>query len=71
MIKDSKDKMIGNENQNEGKGTFHFSGAGSNLPPVNIKANSMGEAEQKWRKMNDEAGQINKTGSYEDKEKKL
>ncbi len=54
MLKNEKNKMIGNENQ--GTGTFHFSGAGSNLPPVNIKANSMAEAEQKWRELNEQAG---------------
>ncbi len=45
---------------------FHFSGAGSNLPPVIIKATTQEEAEQKWRAMNDAAAP--KVGEYELKE---
>lgn len=57
MIEKSKDKMIGNESKRD----FHFSGAGSNLPPVIIKASSVEEAEKKWREMNDAAAP---TGNY-------
>lgn len=59
MIKDHKDKMISNKSQRD----FHFSGAGSNLPPVVIKASSLEEAERIWREKNAAAAQ---TGGYED-----
>lgn len=58
MIGKHKDKMISNESHRD----FHFSGAGSNLPPVLIKARTVEEAEAKWREMNEAAAP---TGSYE------
>ena len=51
--------MISNESQRD----FHFSGAGSNLPPVTIKASTLEEAQEIWRAKNEAAAQ---TGEYED-----
>mgnify|MGYP007044001741 CR=1 FL=1 len=59
MQKNNKNKMISNESQRD----FHFSGAGSNLPPVTIKASTLEEAQEIWRAKNEAAAQ---TGEYED-----
>lgn len=59
MIKGEQNKMISNNHKRD----FHFSGAGSNLPPVIIKASSLEEAEKIWREKNEKAGQV---GAYEE-----
>ena len=50
--------MISSESQRD----FHFSGAGTNLPPVIIKASTLEEAQEIWRARNEAAAE---TGGYE------
>ncbi len=44
--------MVGNEDiRHKPMSSFHFSGAGSKVPPVVIKATSFEEATEMWRAM--------------------
>lgn len=51
-MKNYNDKMIATDQaRQKPMVAFHFSGAGSKLPPVIIKAESQEEAEGMWRAM--------------------